>query len=69
MMKNKLYGIFDAIAMVFSPLIENLFDYAEVLTARREARKGRVRVQTASDTTDLRDAGATGTRHRESFGW
>ncbi len=27
--KNKLYEIFDAITMVFSPLIENLFDYAK----------------------------------------
>lgn len=68
-MKNKLYEIFDAITMVFSPLIENLFDYAEVLSARRGVRKGSGRVLTASDTTALRDARTTGTQGRESFGW
>jgi len=68
-MKNKLYEILDAIMMVFSPLIENLFDYAEVLTARRAERRGKRRLETAPDTTALRDARATVTRHRESFGW
>jgi hypothetical protein len=41
MMKNKLYGIFDAVTMVFSPLIERLFDHAEVLSARRRVRRGK----------------------------
>ncbi|MBA3439973.1 MAG: hypothetical protein H0T92_08920 [Pyrinomonadaceae bacterium] len=68
-MKNRLYGIFDTITMVFSPLIEDLFDYAEVLSARRGARKIRGRVQTASDATALEDARVTGIRRRESFGW
>lgn len=68
-MKNKLYRIFDAITMVFSPLVENLFDYAEVLSARRGVRKGKRRLETASGATALRDARATVTRRRESFGW
>ncbi len=68
-MKNKLYEIFDTITMVFSPLIESLFDYAEELSARREARKSRGRVQTALGATALRDLSATGTQRRESFGW
>lgn len=68
-MKKNLYGIFDWITMLFSPLVENLFDSAEVLSARRVARKGMRRVQTASDITALRTARAAGTRLRESFGW
>ncbi len=68
-MKNKLYEIFDAITMVFSPLVENLFDHAETINARRVARKSRGGVQAASDAPALRDARATGTRRRESFGW
>jgi len=68
-MKNKLYEIFDAVTMVFSPLIESFFDHTEELSARREARKSRGRVQTESDATAVRDARAMGTRHRESFGW
>lgn len=67
-MKNKLYGIFDRITMVFSPLVENLFDHAEVWSAPREARSGKRRVQTASSAIALREARATGTRRRESFG-
>lgn len=68
-MKNKLYEIFDAITMVFSPLIESLFDYAEVLIARRGEQSGKRRLEAASDAADLQDARATGTRHSESFGW
>lgn len=50
-MKNKLYDIFDAVTMVFSPLIENVFDYAEIMKARREKRKVRGRAYTASGAT------------------
>lgn len=69
MMKNKLYEIFDRITMVFSPLVESLFDRAEVLSARRAARKGKRRLQMAATATALRDERSTGTRGRESFGW
>ena len=68
-MKNKLYGIFDRITMVFSPHIESLFDYAEAIDARRAARKSRRRAQTTSDATAVRDVRAMGTRREESFGW
>lgn len=67
-MKNMLYEIFDAITMVFSPLVESFFDHAEALSARREARKSWARVQTASAATALRDARAMGTRRTELFG-
>ncbi len=69
MMKNKLYKIFDAVTMVLSPLVENLFDHAELLSARRVVRRGKRYVLIASDATALRDARATGTPCRESFGW
>ncbi len=68
-MKNKLYEIFDAMTMVFSPLVENLFDHAETINAQQVARKSRARVQMASDAIALRDARATDIRRRESFGW
>lgn len=54
-MKNMLYGIFDHVTMTFSPLIEGFFDHAEALSARREMRKSRRRVQMASDPTALQD--------------
>lgn len=50
-MKNTLYEIFDRIAMVFSPLVENVFDHAEIMKARRERRKIRERAHTASGAT------------------
>ncbi len=65
-----LYGIFDWVTMLFSPLVENIFDYAEVSNARREVRKRRRRIEKASAAETLRDAGATmGTRGGESLGW
>lgn len=68
-MKNVLQEIFDAITMLFSPLIEGFFDHAEALSARREIRKSRRRVQTTLDAAASQDAGALGTRRTESFGW
>ncbi len=53
-MKNTLYEIFDAITMIFSPLVESFFDHAEALSARLEMRKNGGRVQKASDATALR---------------
>lgn len=68
-MKNKLYEIFDRVAMVFSPLVESFFDYAEVLSARRGVRKGKRRLQMAATATALGEERSTGTRGRESFVW
>ena len=68
-MKNTLYEVLDAITMVFSPLVERLFDYTEVLSARRGARKVKRRLQMAATATALRDERSTGTRGRELFGW
>ena len=70
-MKNTLYEIFDAITMIFSPLVESFFDHAEALSARREARKSRWRLQTASaaTATALRGARAMGARRKDLFSW
>ncbi len=68
-MKNTLYEVLDRITMVFSPLVESLFDQVEGLSARRGARKGKRRQQMAATATALGDERSAGTRGRESFGW
>lgn len=54
-MKNELYKIFDRVTMVFSSLVESLFDYTEVLNACRGARKAKRRLQMVATATALRE--------------
>ena len=59
---------YDSITMIFSPLVENLFDGAEVVHARCEKRNRKQHEREASATPVMRDARATDTHRSGSLG-
>lgn len=63
-MKKKLYEVLDRILMTFSPLVENIFDQAELLNARREARRNKRRKKSFAWNEAARIDGLTYVTHR-----